>query len=264
MTLIETTSDLKRYIAVGVGLILAVGRIAHARADDLTFGGVEASYSHDSNFLASPANTPATPESSTTFSGYAGHYWPTADLRSAFILRGEAALVRQNTYTALNSTDVGGSVGYYQAFSPGHVMTLTAGVLARRFSNQSFDSNTGSLQLALKQKLSETFWLREFASVERSEVSTTAYGYNGRTLLGSVNWGPNRLTLLSLSASLSARTYDGAPGSARVGRQVGATWVQQFNDAAYWRAAIATQTNETLTGVKYDSTVYSVALGLSF
>lgn len=245
------------------GVLVATGWTPPTRAEDNSFVGAEVNYSHDSNFLASPANVPAAPDSSTTFSGYAGHYWPTADLQSAFVLRGEAALVQQNTYTVLDSTDIGASVGYYHAFGPRHVMTVTAGGLERRFSDRSFDSNTESLQLALKQKLSETFWLRESAGVERSDVSTADFSYSGRTLLGSANWGPNRSTLVSLSASVSPRTYDGAPGAARVGREVGAGWLQQFGGTAYVRAAIATQHNEILTGAKYKSTVYSVALGLS-
>jgi hypothetical protein len=243
--------------------LIAAGSMHAARADDNNLAGAEIGYSHDSNFLASPADVPSTPDSSTTLSGYLGRYWPTEDLRSALVLRGEAALVRQNTFTTLNSTDFGASVGYYHAFSTHNVMTVSAAELVRRFSDQSFDSITRSLQVTLRHKLSETVSLRGSAGVERSNVSTSDFGYDGRTLVASGTWRPSRPTLLSVSASRSARTYDGAPGAARAGRQLGIGWVQQLGGAAYLRAAVSGQRNETLAGVKYDSTVYSVGVGVS-
>jgi hypothetical protein len=245
------------------GLLLAVGWAASTRADDNTIAGAELTYSHDSNFMASPADAPSSPDSSVTYSGYVGHYWPSDDLRSAFVLRGDAALVRQNTFTTLNSTDYGGSVGYYHAFNPHNVLTASAGALARRFSDRSFDSNTGSFQAGLRQKLSDTVWLRESASVERSNVATDDFSYKGRTLVASATWGPSRSAQLSLSASWWGRTYDGAPGARRNGREVGAAWVQQLGSVIYVRTAIARQKNETLTGVQYESTTYSLGVGFS-
>src|SRR5437868_232189 len=127
-------------------LIVAAGWMPATRADDNTLVGAELGYSHDSNFLASPADVPSTPDSSTTLSAYLGHYWPTSDLKDALMLRGEAGLVRQRTFTTLDSTDFGASIGYYHAFSTRSVMTVSVSELTRHFTDATFDSNTRSLQ----------------------------------------------------------------------------------------------------------------------
>jgi hypothetical protein len=244
-----------------VWFVLAAGPAPRARADENTFGGGEAAYSHDSNFLASPADVPATSDNSTVYSTYLGHYWPSDDLRNAFLMRGEAALVRQNTFTALDSTDYGASLGYYHAFSARNVLTASVGALARRFSDASFDSHTASLQASLKQRVSATVWLRESASVEHSSVSTSDFSYTGRTYATSATWNPARPAQISLSLSWWTRSYDGAPGAPRTGRQTGAAWVQQLGDVVYLRASLAKQRNETLDGTGYGTTIYSLGLG---
>jgi hypothetical protein len=229
-----------------------------------SFGGLEAAFTHDSNFLASPSGAQAGAEDYFTFSGHLGGYWPSADQRTAFILRGDAALVLQDEHDALDRTDFGVSAGVYHAFSRRHSMTATAGLAARRYDDGTRDTDLGSVQLGLKQKTSETFWFREALLIERADAQAAADRYDGYTLQGSLNWGPTRATLYSLSLARSARTYDSAPGVERTGWQFGAGLVHEFDRRYYLRAGYTRLSDETSAGVEYDSNIVTVAVGAGF
>ncbi|HZP94506.1 MAG TPA: hypothetical protein VFB20_16725 [Burkholderiales bacterium] len=244
------------------GVLSAFGPAATAQADDNTFGGAEVAYTHDSNFSASPADVPLSPDSSTVYFGYLAHYWPSQDLRNAVLVRAEGALVRQRTFTAFDSTDYGASLGLYHAFSTRNVLTASAGLLVRHFSDSSFDSHTRSAQATLKHKLTATVSLREYLTVESSRVSTADFSNRGWSIGTSATWAPVRRSQVSLNLSWWGRTYDGAPGADRSGKQAGVAALRQLGEALYVRVSIARQRNETLAGVGYKNTNYSFALGL--
>jgi hypothetical protein len=229
-----------------------------------SFGGYEAAFTHDSNFLATPSSTQADAEDYFAFSGYLGRYWPSPDQRSAFVLRGDAALALHDRHNVLDRTDFGVTAGVYHAFSRRNSMTATASLLTRRFDDSTRDTDIASAHFGLKQKISEIFWFREGLSFERADAQTAADSYDGYTLQGSLNWSPTRGTLYTLALARTARTYDSSPDVERAGWQLSAGLIYELDPRYYLRAGYTRLSDETSAGIDYDSNIYTVALGASF
>lgn len=242
-------------------LVLGSGGV-HAQGE--LFGGVEAGIVHDSNFLAAATGgADRGSDRSLAGSGYLGYFWPSRDLRSALIVRGDAAVVRQQRADQASHAAVGGSVGFYHSFGPVHSMTGSLGHMLRSYENSSRDIDVTSLQLGLKQQLSARFWVREGLVIERGRAATDSDDYQGYGLSGSLNWGPTPDTVLTLSTAVTTREYS-ASGASRGGYQLGASALRQFGRHLYARLGLTHLRDQTAGGARYASNIFSLGIGASF
>lgn len=234
---------------------------ANAQAD--MFGGVEAAYTRDGNFTGAPAGSQKIKESLMTYSGYLGGYWPMANQRSAWILKGDAAATRLKEFDVFDNRTFGLSGGLFHAFSPANSMTVTTSAHARRFDDTARDQNVYGLQLGFKQKMSESFWFREGLAAEKASAKTASNEYGGYGINASLNWSPARSTLLTLGIGWNQRDYDVAVANKRTGTLMSLGFVQQLGEHVYVRGGVAHQQQRTNAGSSFEGNLYTLALGFN-
>lgn len=249
----------KNVIMVAALAAVLYGAAAHAGG----FGGLEAAYTRDDNFTGAPAGSPKTAEGMMTYSAYAGGYWPSADQRSAWILQGNAAVTRLSQFDVFDNKTLGLSTGVFHAFSRSNSMTAMVGAHAQRFADKTRDYEVYALQLGLKQKAGDRFFLREGLVLEKANAQVPSNEYRGAGLNVSLNWTPGASTLLTLGAGRLERDYDVTVANKRANTFAAAGFVQQLGQVVYLRGGAARQNNRTNAGSEYDSNVYTLALGVS-
>lgn len=246
--------------AVIAALIAALyGATVHAEG----FGGLEAASTRDDNFTGAPAGSAKTAESIMTYSGYVGGYWPSADQRSAWILKADAAFTRLDKFDVFDNKTLGLSTGVFHAFSHSNSMTATVGAQTKRFDDKARDYDVYALQLSLKQKTSNSFFFREGLALEKASAEVRSNEYDGAGVNISLNWTPGRSTLLTLGAGRIERDYEVTVGNKRTNTFATVGFVQQFGQHVYLRGGVTRQNNRTNAGAEYDSNVYTVGLGVS-
>ena len=233
-----------------------------AQADG--FGGLDIARSHDVNFTGAPKGSPKTAENITVYSGHLGNYWPSADARSALILKADVALARLDRFSVLDNETYGLGFGGYHSFSPANSMNALVGASTRRFEDRNRNLNVYSAQLGFKQNAAESFWVREGVLLEKGVERTNANNYSGYGLNASLNWSPARATVLMLGMGRNVRVYDVQVADRRTSDQLTLGAVQQLGEHLYLRAGASRQANKTNAGNRYDTTVYTVGIGASF
>lgn len=234
---------------------------ANAQAD--MFGGLEAAYTRDDNFNGAPAGSRKIEESLMTYSGYLGGYWPMANQRSAWILKGDAAATRLKEFDVFDNNAFGLSGGLLHGFSAANSMTVMTSAHARRFDDTARDQEVYGLQLGFKQKMSESFWFREGLTAEKASAKTASNEYDGYGVNASLNWSPARSTLLTLGIGWNQRDYDVAVANERTGTLVTLGFVQQLGEHVYVRGGVARQQQRTNAGGRFDGNLYTLALGIN-
>lgn len=232
-----------------------------AQAD--VFGGLEAAYTRDDNFTGAPAGGAKTAESLQTYSAYVGAFWPQANQRSAWVVRGDVADTRLNKFSEFNNTGFGLSGGVFHPFNERNSMTATLGAYTKRFDDGTRDYDVYALQFGFKQKTSDRFFFREGLVLEKAQAKTRSNEYDGYGINASLNWTPARATLLSLGVGQAERDYSVALGNERTSDHLTLGLVQQVGQYVYLRAGVTHQKNSTNAGAKYDGNVYTVGIGVS-
>lgn len=233
----------------------------NARAD--SFGGLEAAYTRDGNFTGAPVGSQKIKESMLTYSGYLGAYWPMANQRSAWVLKGDAAVTRFKEFDVFDNRTFGLSGGLFHAFSQANSMTVTTSAHARRFDDTARDLNVYGLQLGFKQKMSESFWLREGLNAEQASAKTASNAYGGYGVNASLNWSPARSTLFTLGIGWHQRDYDVAVANERTSTLASLGVVQQMGGHVYVRGSMARQQQRTNAGSRFEGDLYTLALGFN-
>lgn len=246
-------------IAITVLAMALYGTAVHATG----FGGLETAYTRDDNFTGAPAGSPKTAESIVTYSGYLGGYWPSADQRSAWILKADAAVTRPDKFDVFDNKSYGLSTGVFHAFSRSNSITTTVGAHAKRFDDKARDYDLYTLQLGFKQKTSDSFFFREGLVIEKASAEVQSNEYDGVGLNVSLNWTPGRSTLLTLGGGRIERDYDVTVANKRTNTFATAGFVQQLGQVVYLRGGVTRQNNRTNAGAEYDGNVYTVGLGFS-
>lgn len=234
---------------------------ANAQAD--MFGGLEAAYTRDDNFTGAPAGGRKVKESMATYSGYLGAYWPMGNQRSAWVLKGDAAVTRLKQFDVFDNRTFGLSGGLFHAFSQANSMTVMTSAHARRFDDTTRDQNVYGLQLGFKQKMSESFWFREGLTVEKASAKTASNEYGGYGVNASLNWSPARSTVLTLGIGWNQRDYDVALANERTSTLASLGVLQQLGEHVYVRGSMARQQQRTNAGSSFQGNLYTVALGFN-
>jgi len=229
-----------------------------------TFGGVEYGYTTNDNFNGATGSTAKLEENIASTTVYLGHFKPSADKRSAFIIKGKVQVNSFDKASQLDNTVYGISAGQFYKFSKRNSVTTTFGVRAKRFDDSRRDGEVYSLSASFKQKKSKRVWFREGLLLEHGEAEANSGVYNGYGVSGSVNMKLTSKTVINLGASWTRRIYDVTQADKRTGKQLSLGLVQQFNKSLYLRASAALLSNSANDGTDYDSNIYSVGMGLTF
>ena len=225
------------------------------------FGGAEAGWTRDTNFTGAPAGATKVEEDIASYSLYLGHFTPLANKRSAFIVKADVGAARMDTFTVLDNESFGASLGLFHGFSRTQSLTATVGGSARRYDDSLRDTESYYAQLGLKQKLSDSFWLREAAVYDAGQAKSSSAEYTGVGVNGSLNWAPAKPTLFTLGAGWNERDYNVTVANKRTSTSVSLGLVQQLGAVMYVRLGATAQTNKTNAGSEFDTVLYSVGLG---
>ena len=198
-----------------------------------------------------------------TYSAYLGYYWPSADQRSAFILKGDAAATRLDRFDVFDNTSAGLGLGFYRGFSRYNSMTGMLSSHAKKFDDSARDYNVHAAQLGFKQKTSDSFWFSEGLRYETADATVRSNEYDGYGVSVALNGNPARATLLTLGAGHTQSDYKVSVGNRRTSNNITLGWVQELTKVFYLRAGATQSANKTNAGTKYDTTVYTVGLGVS-
>lgn len=243
---------------------IALGALLGASAaHSATFGGAEVGYARDTNFNGAPDGADPLEEDIQSYTGYLGHFWPSASGRSALVLKADAQLNRFETAEVLDNTVYGGSAGIFHSFSRANSMNATLGARAKRFDDERRDGEVYSFAVGFKQKIRPQFWFQERLLLERGEAEVTAGEYNGYGISGSLNWKPLSSTLLSTSVGWTQRNYEVAVADERTNKQITLGVVQELGQHVYLRASATHQRNSANDGSDFDGNIYALGLGFS-
>lgn len=245
-------------LGAAIAAILATGA---ARAE--MFGGAEAGYAVDTNFNGASTAAAQLEESIQSYTAYLGNYAPSADGRSAFILKGDVQANRLQEASALDNNLFGVSVGGYQAFSATNSMTATLSARAKRFDDDRRNGEVYGVALGFKQKVADGFWFREGLMAEYGTAQVSTGVYNGYGINVSFNWRAPSATLLSLGGGWNQRTYDVLAADVRTNTQATLSVVQEIGKHVYVRLSATHQINSANDGSEYNSNVYSAGVGIN-
>lgn len=149
---------------------------------------------------------------SATLSAEAGGY-KDVGRDSAIFAKGFASHTSYNTYTDLDATIGGVGTGITTNFSK--IVSGRAAVLAKvkRFGDSARDSSAYGVNLSLKEKLTPSFWLREFGEIEKNSADQSVFSYMGSTIGISAGHAFTRKTSATLGYSYLVQKYDEPSGA---------------------------------------------------
>lgn len=250
----------KRIIA-GVATAMAILAAGPTRAE--VFGGAEFGYAVDTNFNGASTAAAQLKEVIHSYTAYLGNYTPSADRRSAFILRGDVQANRLQETSALDNNLFGVSVGGYQSFGPVASMTATLSARAKRFDDDRRNGEVYGVALGFKQKVTNNFWFREGLMAEYGAAQVSTGTYNGYGVNVSLNWRAPSATLLSLGGGWNRRIYDVLAADERTNVQATLGVVQEIGKHVYVRLSATHQVNSASDGSEYSGNVYSAGFGVN-
>jgi hypothetical protein len=181
----------------------------------------------------SAANSTLSPgDFSATFFAEAGGSMD-AGRSSSLFAKGFAEYTAYDTYTDLDATIGGLSIGMSTRFTEILSGGLSFFGKVKRFGDSARDGNSFGGVLSLKQRLTPSFWLREFGEYEKNEASDPFFNYVGTRIGASAGYTVSRKILVLFGYNYLLREYDEPAGSnlkahtvfLSVEQPLGRTWV---------------------------------------
>jgi hypothetical protein len=153
-------------------------------------------------------------------------------------------------------------------FSEGFSGRIEASVALKDFHGANADSTVLGLKVALKERLAESFWLRETLSLEQSSAKLSTLDYQGTGLGVRAGYDLSERASLSLGLSRLVRDFGNSPfGLQTTVDAASLDWTMDLSDrwsimAGYDHEWIKVQTN--VASASADNNVYSVGVLYDF
>lgn len=221
--------------------------------------------SGNNRYLGSGSGSTQSPgDYSATLYAEAGGYRDVTNDTSLYA-KGFAERRSYNTYTDLNATVVGVNVGVNTYFTD--IISARAAVIGKlkRFGDSERDSTAYSGTLALKEKLTTSFWLREFGEYEKNRADIPAFSYTGMKVGAEAGYSLFRETILTAGYSYLDQTFDEPADAELKTRTVFATAEQTLGK--HWALAgeyDLQASRESVTETSTTNNVFSLALRYSY
>jgi hypothetical protein len=132
---------------------------------------------------------------------------------SSLFAKGFAEHTAYDTYTDLDATIGGISVGMSTDFTEILSGSLSIFGKVKRFGDSARDGNSFGGTLSLRQKFTPSFWLREFGEYERNDANDPFFNYDGTRIGASAGYSLTQKTLVLLGYNYLLREYDEPAGS---------------------------------------------------
>lgn len=201
---------------------------------------------------------------SATLSAEAGGYQDVGSNLAVFA-KGFAQHQSYNTYTDLDATIGGASAGVSAALSETVFLRVAALGKLKRFGDSARDSNAYAGDVSLKEKLTPTFWLREYGEYEKNHADNAVFSYNGTLVGAGLGYLPLKKTLLTFGYSYLVRKFDEPSGAEIKTSTVYVGTEQSFTKSWSIAGEYDLQiSKENITGSSTTDNIFSLALRYSY
>jgi hypothetical protein len=227
-----------------------------------SMGGMEGGKNHYTGSSLGSSQSPG--DFSATLFAEAGGYQDVGRDAEVFA-KGFASHTSYDTYTDLNSNIGGVSTGISVILSD--LLTTRISVLGKikRFDDSQRDSTAYAGNLSLKEKLTPSFWLREYGQYEKNSADTSVFSYTGTTIGMEAGHAFAKKTRATLGYSYLVQKYDD-PSGAKMKTQtayVSAEQTVRKNWAVSGEYDLQLS-KENVTGTSATDNMFSLALRYSY
>jgi len=170
-----------------------------------------------------------------------------------------------DTFTDLDATIGGVSTGISASLSDAVLARVAVLGEVKRFGDSQRDSTAYKGNLSLKEKLTPTFWLREFGGYEKNHADNDVFSYTGTTLGAGAGYALTTTTLATLGYSYLVRKFEEPSGAEITTNTVYLGAEHSF--AKSWSVAAEydlQHSRENITGSSTTDNIFSVALRYSY
>ena len=216
-------------------------------------------------YLGSGSGSTQSPgDFSATLSAEAGGYRDVAADTFVFA-KGFAEHQSYDTYSDLDATIGGISVGVNTSFND--MFSARAALLGKikRFGDGDRDSTSYGGTFALKEKITPSFWLREFVEYEKNSADVSVFSYTGTKIGVDAGYALFTETLLTFGYSYLDQTFDEPADADMKTNTVFAGIEQSFGK--HWALAGEYDlqvSKENVTGTSTTDNIFSLALRYSY
>jgi hypothetical protein len=144
---------------------------------------------------------------SATLAAEAGGYGDVG-MHSVAFAKGFASHTSYNTYTDLDATIGGVGTGIITNLSSSVSSRIAVLAKIKRFGDSARDSNSYGGGLSLKEKLTPSFWLREFGELEKNSADQSVFSYTGSTIGIGAGYAFNGKTSATVGYSYMVQKFD--------------------------------------------------------
>ncbi len=217
------------------------------------------------NYTGSSSGSSQSPgDFSATLYAEAGGYQDVARDAEVFA-KGFASHTSYDTYTDLDSNIGGVSTGISVFLSD--IISTRMSILGKikRFDDSQRNSTAYAGNLSLKEKLTPSFWLREFGQYEKNSADTSVFSYTGTTIGIGAGYALTEKTLGTLGYSYLIQQYD-EPSNAEMKTHtayLGAEQIIGKNWAVSGEYDLQLS-KENVTGTSATNNIFSLALRYSY
>jgi len=218
-----------------------------------------------SNYTGSSSGSSQSPgDFSATLYAEAGGYQDVGRNAEVFA-KGFASHTSYDTYTDLDSNIGGVSTGISVFLSD--IISTRMSILGKikRFDDSQRNSTAYAGNLSVKEKLTPSFWLREFGQYEKNSADTSVFSYTGTTIGIGVGYALTKKTLGTLGYSYLIQQYD-EPSSAEMKTHTAYLGAEQ-TIGKNWAVSGEYDlqlSKENVTGTSTTNNIFSLALRYSY
>ncbi len=217
------------------------------------------------NYTGSSSGSSQSPgDFSATLYAEAGGY---QDVRSdaEVFAKGFASHTSYDTYTDLNSNIGGVNTGISVILSD--LLSTRISVLGKikRFDDSQRNSTAYAGNFSLKEKLTPSFWLREYGQYEKNSADTSGFSYTGTTIGMEAGYAVMKNTRATLGYSYLVQKYDEPSGAEMNTHTVYVS--AEHTVRKHWAVSGEYDlqiSNENLTGTSATDNILSLALRYSY
>ncbi len=156
---------------------------------------------------SSSGSTKSPGDFSAALSAEAGGYGDVG-MDSVIFAKGFASHTSYNTYTDLDATIGGVGAGIITNLSDSVSSRIAVLAKVKRFGDSARDSNAYGGSLSLKEKLTPSFWLREFGELEKNSADQSVFSYTGSTIGIGAGYAFTKTTATTLGYSYLVQKFD--------------------------------------------------------
>lgn len=226
------------------------------------FGGIDAGYVHDNNFIGAPVGYPPVSDTAQIYSAYVGGYKATDGGRGAWLGSVNVRVTRLQRYTSLDNDLFGGTIGYYHKLGVGS-MLATIGGQDIRYGEAAEDFLLYFTRLRFKQGTARV-WVTENAEFDDSHGGQAPNAYRGYSVWGSLNGRAWSSGTLSLSLAHSDDRYNISATATRITNVATCALKQQLGDGVYARVSYSLEHVTIPGGQAFHANLFAAGVGMMF